>query len=309
MTKDDISCLLGDHLRTIEQLQHVRDTGRLHTTDSQTEKKERLLSAPSSRKETSSVNKRKKPPSTAHPNISNNQNKASNSIRTNAFASAKNKMLNKSKGNKNVVRPLTLDKNSSDSESTMVDSSDCDTPKPLPRSDSPDTLTHSDSPEAQTYWVQQSSTDHENEAAEEAFTSLNAPMLIDSISSNSNKCSVIKSKLASTNMTRKSMSDKDFKNLPQSTPPTKQGSKLKKSVSLDEQQLNSSLPAYLVNIILFISFIKSSICFLDIFLMKRIPNRTKSHSSFGYSSLPNELELAPFYHTIKVLLSSNSKYA
>lgn len=255
MTKEDIACLLGDHLRTIEQLQHVRDTGRLHTTDSKSDKKERLLSAPSSRKETSTVNKRKKPPPTAHPNVSKNQNsKALNNIKTNAFTSAKNKMLNKSKGNKsNIVRPLTLDNdNNSDSESTIVDSSDYDTPKPMTRSDSPDTLTHPDSPEAQTYWIHPSSVENENEAAEEAFTSLNAPMMTDSMSSKSktlNKSSLInKSKQSPTNTMRKSTSDVELKNLQHKSPPNYTNrSKLKKSVSLDEQQLQSTLPVDLVS--------------------------------------------------------------
>ncbi|XP_033744867.1 uncharacterized protein LOC117330567 isoform X1 [Pecten maximus] len=74
ITRDDIAILLGDHLRTIEQLQHVRDSGRLQQTDG-VEDKHRLASAPSPRKGSANMSsKRKKVPSSA-PNKSSRSEK------------------------------------------------------------------------------------------------------------------------------------------------------------------------------------------------------------------------------------------
>ncbi|XP_021371016.1 uncharacterized protein LOC110461716 isoform X2 [Mizuhopecten yessoensis] len=88
ITRDDISILLGDHLRTIEQLQHVRDSGRLHQADG-IEDKHRLTSAPSPRKGSASMSsKRKKVPNSA-PNKSSRSGKVrlggSNSVLTNCL--------------------------------------------------------------------------------------------------------------------------------------------------------------------------------------------------------------------------------
>ncbi|XP_069101454.1 serine-rich adhesin for platelets-like isoform X2 [Argopecten irradians] len=74
ITREDIAILLGDHLRTIEQLQHVRDSGRLQQADA-VEDKHRLTSAPSPRKGSANMSsKRKKVPSSA-PNKSSRSEK------------------------------------------------------------------------------------------------------------------------------------------------------------------------------------------------------------------------------------------
>lgn len=243
ISKEDIACLLGDHLRTIEQLQHVRDSGRLHTSETNQDTKQRLLSAPSSRKDNTNNNKRKKPPPTAHPKINNNQkSKSLSETKPNLLNSAKNKKVIKPKGSLkgNAVCPVVLD--SSDTESTIENSSDCDTPK---------AMIHSDATDTKTYWIQPSNIDNQNQAADEAFTSLNAPMFTDQ---KSNQSKPYNSALKKTNGTdsfptvlKKSTSDADLQNLPQTNSPVKV-SKLKKSISLDEQKLQCTLPPNLVRI-------------------------------------------------------------
>ncbi|CAG2244161.1 unnamed protein product [Mytilus edulis] len=242
ISKEDIACLLGDHLRTIEQLQHVRDSGRLHTSETNQDTKQRLLSAPSSRKDNTNNNKRKKPPPTAHPKINNNQkSKSLSETKPNLLNSAKNKKVIKPKGSLkgNAVCPVVLD--SSDTESTIENSSDCDTPK---------AMIHSDATDTKTYWIQPSNIDNQNQAADEAFTSLNAPMFTDQ---KSNQSKPYNSALKKTNGTdsfpkvlKKSTSDADLQNLPQTNSPVKV-SKLKKSISLDEQKLQCTLPPNLTN--------------------------------------------------------------
>ncbi|XP_071132906.1 uncharacterized protein [Mytilus edulis] len=242
ISKEDIACLLGDHLRTIEQLQHVRDSGRLHTSETNQDTKQRLLSAPSSRKDNTNNNKRKKPPPTAHPKINNNQkSKSLSETKPNSLNSAKNKKVIKPKGSLkgNAVCPVVLD--SSDTESTIENSSDCDTPK---------AMIHSDATDTKTYWIQPSNIDNQNQAADEAFTSLNAPIFTDQ---KSNQSKPYNSALKKTNGTdsfpkvlKKSTSDADLQNLPQTNSPVKV-SKLKKSISLDEQKLQFTLPPNLTN--------------------------------------------------------------
>ncbi|VDI28195.1 Hypothetical predicted protein [Mytilus galloprovincialis] len=242
ISKEDIACLLGDHLRTIEQLQHVRDSGRLHTSETNQDTKQRLLSAPSSRKDNTNNNKRKKPPPTAHPKIDNNQkSKSLSDTKPNLLNSAKNKKVIKPKGSLkgNAVCPVVLD--SSDTESTIENSSDCDTPK---------AMIHSDATDTKTYWIQPSNIDNQNQAADEAFTSLNAPMFTDQ---KSNQSKPYNSALKKTNgndsfpkVLKKSTSDADLQNLPQTNSPVKV-SKLKKSISLDEQKLQCTLPPNLTN--------------------------------------------------------------
>jgi hypothetical protein len=239
ITKEDIACLLGDHLRTIEQLQHVRDSGRLISPDPKQEARPRLLSAPSSRKDNSANNKRKKPPPSAHPKV-NEKPKVSNETMNNSVNGAKNKKIGKNKGSlkSNVVSPVVLN---SDSDSTIENSSDCDTPK---------AILHCASPDAQTYWIQPSTTSYHNEA-DEAFTSLNTPMLPNQ---NSDKSKVIGNKNNNQNRTetnsksilKKCTSDVDLLN--QNTTPTTP-SNLKKSFSLDEQKLQGTLPTDLVSFI------------------------------------------------------------
>lgn len=64
ITREDIIYLLGDHLRTIEQLQHVRDNERCLTNKSEEKGKvrNRNMSAPVVRKEATVNSKRKKTP-------------------------------------------------------------------------------------------------------------------------------------------------------------------------------------------------------------------------------------------------------
>ncbi|CAC5419433.1 unnamed protein product [Mytilus coruscus] len=244
ISKEDIACLLGDHLRTIEQLQHVRDSGRLHTSETNQDTKQRLLSAPSSRKDNTNNNKRKKPPPTAHPKINNNQkSKALSDTKPNLLNSAKNKKVNKPKGSLkgNAVCPVVLD--SSDTESTIENSSDCDTPK---------AMIHSDSTDTKTYWIQPSTIDNQNEAADEAFTSLNAPMFTDQKSNQSKPYNSVLKKthgtdsFTNTKVLKKSTSDVDLEKLQHANSPVKV-SKLKKSISLDEQKLQCTLPPNLTN--------------------------------------------------------------
>ncbi|XP_052086398.1 uncharacterized protein LOC127723675 isoform X2 [Mytilus californianus] len=244
ISKEDIACLLGDHLRTIEQLQHVRDSGRLHTSETNQDTKQRLLSAPSSRKDNPNNNKRKKPPPTAHPKLNNNQkSKALSDTKPNLLNSAKNKKVNKPKGSLkgNAVCPVVLD--SSDTESTIENSSDCDTPK---------AMIHSDSTDTKTYWIQPSTIDNQNQAADEAFTSLNAPMFTDQKSNQSKPYNSVLKKTNGTDsctnskVLKKSTSDVDLEKLQHANSPVKV-SKLKKSISLDEQKLQCTLPPNLTN--------------------------------------------------------------
>ncbi|XP_061178736.1 uncharacterized protein LOC133187396 isoform X2 [Saccostrea echinata] len=62
VTREDIIYLLGDHLRTIEQLQHVRDNERCLTSKAEEERKIRNKSAAATRKDVAMNPKRKKTP-------------------------------------------------------------------------------------------------------------------------------------------------------------------------------------------------------------------------------------------------------
>ena len=132
ITRDDIVVLLGDHLRTIEQLQHVRDSGRLSKSEAREENR-RLLSAPNDRKKSATMNpKRKKVPNSA-PNKANRPIKPGCREGRKKKSRSKNRITNED--NPGVVDSSEgiYDESSHDSDSTLENEKDPQGRPPIPK--------------------------------------------------------------------------------------------------------------------------------------------------------------------------------